>query len=111
VRRETIGSFEGLVAWWRGLELAMAPRIAAEPSAVQVELSVVPFSQSEQLDAQRWFSGALAPETAGDLPTASPAESRLNGVVDLLIATSIQRRSIVRYQWPARARPASRPDR
>ena len=111
VRRETIGSFEHLATWWNELQVVVAPRApAAALTTPRVELSVVPFSQSEQRDAQRWFSSALAPETADD-PQAGPGESRLNGVVDLLIATSIQRRSVVRYRWPATPRPATRPDR
>jgi hypothetical protein len=105
VRRETLGSLERLVAWWSALEVAVAPgAVPPQLAGARVELRVVPFSQSEQRDAQRWFSSALAPETADD-PQAGPGESRLNGVVDLLIATSIQRRSVVRYQWPAGPRP------
>ena len=109
VRRETIGSFERLTAWWSVLEAVVAPA-SPEPLALpRVELSVVPFSQAEQRDAQRWFSSAPAPESADDAQ-AGPGESRLNGVVDLLIATSIQRRSLVRYRWPALPEPATRLD-
>jgi hypothetical protein len=110
VRRETLASFESLAAWWSALDVVVAPRAPATLAMPRVDLSVVPFSQSEQRDAQRWFSSAPAPETA-DGAQAGPGESRLNGVVDLLIATSIQRRSVVRYRWPALPAPAARPDR
>ena len=112
VRREQIDSFERLVAWWTALELTVAsagPVTREALTEARVELRVIPFSLSEQRDAQRWFSGALAPETVGD-KQVGPGESRLNGVVDLLIATSIQRRSIVRYPWPAQARAAASPE-
>ena len=99
-RRETIPSFERLQAWWSALELAVVARTPAEPWQVKVELSVVPFSQSEQLDAQRWFSDTVAAEGAGGR-ARRPGNAQLDGVVDLLFATSIQRRSIVRYQWAA----------
>ncbi len=106
VRRDTHRSFEALAGWWQSLELPVALSLPLGSWAVRVELSVIPFSQSEQRDAQRWFSSA--PDdgaAAGEPATTSPGESRLNGVVDLLIATSIQRRSIVRYAWPATPRP------
>jgi hypothetical protein len=107
VRRETLASFDRLAAWWSALELTVLAAAPAELSTLQVELSVVPFSQSEQLDAQRWFSSALGPETADDPSVGRTGDSRLSGLVDILIATSIQRRSIVRFQWPAQPRPAA----
>jgi hypothetical protein len=105
-RRDTVPSFERLVAWWRSLELPVVAALPAGTWSVKVELSVIPFSQSEQRDAQRWFSNAPGPD---DAPAATEGGSRLNGVVDLLIATSIQRHSVVRYAWTAAAkRPAER---
>lgn len=110
VRRETLASFERLAAWWSALDVVVLPRAPATLTSSRVELSVVPFSHAEQLDAQRWFSSAPPPETV-DGAAAGPGESRLNGVVDLLIATSIQRRSVVRFRWPAAPRPTASPDR
>ena len=106
--RETMPSFERLAGWWRGLELPVAAGLARGRWQVKVELSVVPFSQSEQKDAQRWLSNAPPAEAPSDEPPATvDSGSRLNGVVDLLIATSIQRRSIVRFAWPASQRQPS----
>ena len=110
VRRDTLASFERLAAWWSAVDVVVTPRAPATLATASVELSVVPFSRSEQRDAQRWFSSAPAPETADDAQ-AGPGESRLNGVVDLLIATSIQRRSVVRYRWPALPKAATGSDR
>ncbi|HEV8632240.1 MAG TPA: hypothetical protein VGV61_18140 [Thermoanaerobaculia bacterium] len=109
VRRETLASFERLTAWWRAQELPLARGLAPGPWEVSVELSVVPFSQSEERDAQRWFSTTVASGEAAPRP-ASEGASRLDDVVDLLMATSIQRRSIVRYAWKAgpQAAPAHR---
>jgi hypothetical protein len=104
-RRYVLPSFEALAGWWSALVLPVTPRGNPPSSQAKVELQVLPFSSAEQEDAQRWFSGALGPEAAGDPPSAETGTSRLDGVVDLLMATSIQRRVLARYQW--RATPAA----
>jgi hypothetical protein len=106
VRRETLPSFARLVAWWRALALPVASGLADDRWQVRVELSVIPFSQSEQRDAQRWLAGSVGGEGGSEPPQAAAGDSRLTGVVDLLIATSVQRRSIVRYAWQAVAAPS-----
>jgi hypothetical protein len=102
VRRETLPSFDRLLAWWRGLEL---PVLAAEPLAtgapwqIQVHLSVLPFSQSEEREAQRWLADSIERPSGGNAaPPAGRAEP-LSGVLDALLATSIKRRSLVGYDW------------
>lgn len=109
-RRETLASFDRLVAWWRALEIP-AVRVPNSGTGwkVKVELSMIPFSQSEQREAQRWFTDSLGEgraagpaETAGAVPSPEP---RLNQALDLLIATSIKRRSVVSFVWTASARP------
>lgn len=106
-RRETLPSLERLIAWWRALELPVATAVPADRWQVKVELSVVPFSQSEQRDAQRWFANAPGNESPQGR-SAVEGESRLDDVVDLFIATSIQRRSLVRYAWVAQRREGAR---
>jgi hypothetical protein len=106
VRRETVPSFARLVEWWRALSLPVATALPADRWQVKVELSVLPFSQTEERDAQRWLAGSLV-ERGAEPPQATAGESRLTGVVDLLIATSVQRRSVVRYQWTASSAPAA----
>jgi hypothetical protein len=105
VRRETLPSFARLVEWWRTLNVPVTTGLPADRWQVKVELSVIPFSQSEERDAQRWLAGSLGGERGGDQQPASAGESRLTGVVDLLIATSVQRRSVVRFAWAAAAAP------
>ncbi|HEX2222853.1 MAG TPA: hypothetical protein VHN15_01460 [Thermoanaerobaculia bacterium] len=114
LRLETLPSFERLVGWWRGLELpAVAPdRLSAsQPWRVQVRVSLVPFSESEQEDAQKWLSDSVAGgKSSAEQTSASARESpeRLGNVLDLLVATSIQRRPLVSYDWNLTLRPENR---
>ena len=113
VRQESVPSMERLVSWWRGLEILAG--LGLMPAArwdVRIDLRVIPFSASEQRDTQRWFSDSLgakpgaqthAQEGAGVAPQASQS-----GILDLLIATSIKRRSVVRYTWTAVREPEHR---
>lgn len=108
-RRETVASFDRLVAWWRALEIpALRVSNTAAGWKVKVELSMIPFSQSEQREAQRWFSDSLGEGRAAGSPQAPGAvaspEPRLNRALDLLIATSIKRRSVVSFAWNAAQR-------
>jgi hypothetical protein len=103
VRRESVPSIDRLVSWWHGLEIVAASGLM--PGArwdVRVDLSVIPFSASEQRDTQRWFSNSLgpAPGSAQGADGVAPQASQ-SGILDLLIATSIKRRSVVRYTWTA----------
>lgn len=125
VRKETVASYEGLLTWWRGLEVPVlaggASGVVGGPSPaawdVRVEVEVIPFSRSEQREAQRWFSDSLdgsgrAPaRDGGDAVDVPRNEPGLDGVLDLLIATSIKRRSLVSYAWKAayRRETARRP--
>lgn len=108
-RHESVPSLDRLAAWWHGLEVLTAAGLA--PGGrwdVRVEVSVIPFSASEQLNTQRWFSDSLGqkPSTA---PGAAVQQANPNGVLDLLIATSIKRRSLAQYVWTAVARSETRP--
>ena len=55
-----------------------------------VTLRVLPFSESEQQEAQIWFSEKLGETTDRKDP---------NKVLDMLMATSIKRRSVIKVQW------------
>jgi hypothetical protein len=111
-RTESLASFERLEAWWRGLELPVAAGMAPGGRwQVKVEVSVVPFSRSEQRDAQRWFSDTLgeverpaprAPDS--DAPEDVDRGPALNGLLDLLIVTSIKRPNLATYVWTASPR-------
>ena len=115
-RRESLPSFERLEEWWRRLEIAALSTAGLDPGGswdVKVRVSVIPFSQSEQREAQRWFSDSIGQarrEDAEASPGEAPAESpdRLSEALDLLIATSIKRQSIVTYAWTVPFRPVQR---
>lgn len=109
VRSESLPSFERLVTWWRGLEIPVAAGLA--PGArwqVKVEVSVVPFSRSEQREAQRWFSDSLGeearPAPRGQAPTQVEPGPASNSLLDLLIVTSIKRPNLATYVWTASPR-------
>jgi hypothetical protein len=112
-RHESVPSLDRLAAWWHGLEVLTAAGLA--PGGrwdVRVEVSVIPFSASEQRNTQRWFSDSLG-QKPGPAPGTSPGadqgaavqQANPNGVLDLLIATSIKRRTLAQYVWTAAARP------
>lgn len=108
-RHESVPSLDRLATWWHGLEVLAAAGLA--PGGrwdVRVEVSVIPFSASEQRNTQRWFSDSLGqkPSTAPGVDQGTATQpANPNGVLDLLIATSIKRRSLAQYVWTASARP------
>lgn len=115
--RETVASYDRLLSWWQGLSMpVLTSARGGAPGGgwdVRVDVDVIPFSQSEQRDTQRWFSdsigggGSGAPPSSPEGPGLTPAGDRsLGGVLDLLIATSIKRRSLVTYTWKAAPRAA-----
>jgi hypothetical protein len=109
VRPETLPSFERLTAWWRALELPVAasgPLGRGGPWKTQVRVSLVPFSEAEQEDAQRWLSSSVAQSGAEQTSEAAKeSPERLGTVLDLLVATSIRRRPLVSYDWTLSFRP------
>lgn len=102
--RTTLPSFERLVQWWREARLAVihGPAVAGARN-VEIRLRVIPFSQAEQLDAQRWFSQALSAEKSGSAGAVSEAvedqPESFSQVINLLLATSIGRSALLEYQW------------
>ena len=103
-QKATLTSFEKLGEWWREARLVVIrPPAAGRAAGIQVRLRVIPFSQSEQLEAQRWFSQALSAEKSGSAGAVSEAvedqPESLNQVLGLLMATSIGRPALLEYQW------------
>lgn len=110
--RRMFSSFERLAEWWRDARIMALPASSAMTAKpVEIRLRIIPFSQSEQLDAQRWFSQALSAEksgSAGALNEAAEDRSESFGqVLNLLMATSIGRPALLEYEWkiPLPARP------
>ncbi len=105
VARATLPSFEKLAEWWREqrLEVVPASRLAGRtpPLRADVRLRVIPFSQAEQLDTQRWLSRSLAGEEAGSAGALSEASSTesFDQLLQSLMATSIQRPALVEFSW------------
>jgi hypothetical protein len=102
--RTSLPSFERLVQWWREARLIVfRPSAAAAARSVAVRLRVIPFSQAEQLDAQRWFSQALSAEKSGSAGAISEAvedqPESFSQVINLLLATSIGRSALLDVQW------------
>ena len=61
---------------------------------LEVSLKIVPFSESEQRDAQKWFAKTLGNQ---------PDRKNPNKVLDLLFATSIKRKSLMSRSWKLEA--------
>ncbi len=98
----SLPSFERLVAWWQAQEVPVVAVRAANrvrPWSIKVQARVIPFSQSEQKDAQRWLSDSVRQQAAVDSGSSAADSERSTGVLDLLVGTSIQRRALVGYDW------------
>ncbi len=97
--------------WWRDLEVAVLPM---EPNhtpeqSLRIGLDVLPFSAREQEDTQRWLAETLRRGSQSPDLGSAPAEGGLGQVFNVLIATSIKRKSLRSCQWtvplPAGAAP------
>lgn len=113
-RKESLPSFDRLAVWWHDLKLPALPAAGlASPGTWQVKISVhvVPFSESEREETQRWFSASVGDQrsNADDL-SAAAKKNPDSGILALLVATSIQRRSLVSYDWTVTFRPSRGPE-
>lgn len=102
--RTTLPSFERLSEWWRNAKLVVIRAAeVADASRLEVRLRVIPFSQAEQLDTQRWFSQSLSAEKSGSAGAVSDAVENqpesFSQVINLLLATSIGRTALLEVQW------------
>jgi len=91
---------EALKSWWADVGVVVsgpAATVGALESA-KVSLDVVPFSQAELTDTQRWLAESMGQAGAGARPGEGGGVSRAVGA---LIATSMQRRSIRSWVWAA----------
>ena len=118
LERANFPSFERLADWWRGARLLLI-RAPADAGAqrVEVRLRIIPVSQSEQRDTQRWFTQALSGEKSGSAGAVSDAvqdqPESFSQVINLLMATSIGRPALLESVWKlnvpaAPAAPAGR---
>jgi hypothetical protein len=104
LERANFPSFERLAEWWRSARLVLIRAPAdAGVQRVEVRLRIIPFSQSEQRDTQRWFTQALSGEKTGSAGAVSDAvqdqPESFSQVINLLMATSIGRPALLEYLW------------
>lgn len=110
-QRHRFAAFEQLEAWWRDLRLLVLRAPPAGDRAAEradVQLRVIPFSQSEQLDAQRWLSRNLAEESGEPGRIAGVRTDPPEDLLQLLLATSIGRPPLLELRWKL-AVPGTRP--
>jgi len=106
----SLPSFDRLVAWWREQEVPVAPVKTVRrggPWNVKLQVRVIPFSQGEQRDAQRWLSDSVR---QGSADSSAADSGRSTSVLDFLVGTSIQRRALVGYDWNLTFLPERRPE-
>jgi len=104
--RQTLDGRAALEAWWSALELIVGD-LSALPAGrskeVHLALEVVPFSASEQDDAQRWFERSFGATTGSDgARVTDAAEQRgdsLEKVLGVLMATSIRGSVLFSSRW------------
>lgn len=104
LQSSVLESKEQLTAWWRSLRLPVmaVPDGEGIRGRAEITLDVLPFSRSEELDTERWFSeSVLRAEEGRRSGISHPTEGKesLAEVLDILIATSIRRRSLTSYSW------------
>ncbi len=114
-RQESLPALDRLVAWWRGLELPLLATGETHPAGawrIELALDVIPFSRAEQSETQSWLSQSLAEQresaertaAGGAPPPAAVAGAPAAGMLELLVATSIKRRSVISFEWTGLAR-------
>jgi hypothetical protein len=88
IEQQRLASFDALTKWWDNPTRLIAA--SGEHVALDVELSVLPFSAAEEKDAREWISksGGVGSPAAGG-----------GGLVDALIGTTITARPITTYRW------------
>lgn len=105
VERLILPSLEALDGWWQRLGLlVLEPRaLTGAARDVRLVLDVIPFSQAERDDTERWFSETIGAAVTGDAEEAERSpddrEESLARVLSVMIATSIQRRALTSYEW------------
>ena len=83
---QRITTADALEKWWRTPVRILAT--SAARVAMQLDLTVLPFSSAEEEDAREWItkSGGVGSGTAG-------------GLVDVLVGTTLSAKPISSYRW------------
>jgi hypothetical protein len=116
LRRAEVASFAALEEWWQELRLALLEGRRLErpwPRRLKVTVDVVPFSASEQDDAQRWLSESIEERRKGGSDevggSGDASADTLSRTFNLLLATSIRRRALASYVWTPSLPPEEPP--
>ena len=95
-KESTYASLDKLVEWWSTARLHVADLPPDQRiGALHLETNVVPFSESEEADAQRWLMHSV--NDAG--PQSATRTSANSSVLDAIIGTSVHRRPILSWRW------------
>ncbi|MGA7616939.1 MAG: hypothetical protein WBX15_17345 [Thermoanaerobaculia bacterium] len=101
-----VGDLQALRAWWTAQPLRLFSVARGEPGRVMVGLRVLPFSPSEEQETRDWIGEAagLTSRGASEAADISKEDNTRNapgsgGIIDALIATSIQARPVLTYRW------------
>ncbi|HEX8153397.1 MAG TPA: hypothetical protein VF698_09745 [Thermoanaerobaculia bacterium] len=107
-QRIALPNYERFVDWWTrtALHLAHAGSSASAPQSLRLKVEVVPFSASEEADAQKWLAESVA-AGAGAKPSQRTGEPQASSsaILDVIIGTSVQRRPILAWRWTVRVEP------
>ena len=87
IERQRLTSLEALERWWRTPLRLLATK--ATRVALQLDLSVLPFSAAEEEDARQWITKSGGVGTGGGS----------GGLVDALIGTTISAKPLTSYRW------------
>ena len=88
VEQTRITSREALEKWWRTPVRLLSTNAAR--IALEIDLTVLPFSAAEKEDARQWIT------KSGGVGTAGGGGA---GLVDVLIGTTIDAKPITTYRW------------
>ena len=88
LHRQRIASQEALEKWWRAPVRILSTNAAR--LALQVDLTVLPFSAAEEEDAREWMTKSGGVGTAG---------GGAGALVDILIGTTLSAKPITSYRW------------
>ena len=93
-------TYERLVEWWSrtAIRFAQASSANQAPESMRIKLDVLPFSAQEEADAQRWLAESVGKASSpADAPGIRGGTS--GSVLDLIIGTSVKRRSLLAFRW------------
>ncbi len=106
IERARASTFDQLLEWWQALRLVLLDGARLEPpwpARLRVTADVVPFSAAEQDDARRWFSESIDEQRRSGTSevgrSGEKSSETLSRTFNLLLATSIRRRSLASYPW------------